>query len=597
MSLYYEAASILTNADKAGGSLKSRIFNKKDLKSTPAQLFALVTEVSKWSAVLKEVVERSGVLKEERKLTPILALLLSHDLLLSKGGIAAPANHVLKLAITRHKARLSAEFTKARLKQGFSTLEAFREHINTGSDGSEDTAAPSNRAQAVSIQHPRWVRINTLRTTLQQQLDTTFAGYSYTDDLSKITSASNKAEILYQDPHIPSLLALPPRADLSKHPAYVSGQLIFQDKASCFPAYLLDANTEDADVIDACAAPGNKTTHLTAILSECRKRAARGGRVQRVIAFEKDKQRATTLNKMVKLAGADDMVTVKGGQDFLAVDPESEEMVRVGALLLDPSCSGSGIVGRDDSAKLFLPDPNTVKEITSSSHKSKKRKRRAPAIPALTKTAALEPEEQDTALENMQDDSTLNDRLSALSTFQLRLLTHAMRFPAARKITYSTCSLYFEENESVVLRALVSPIAKGRGWRILKRGEQVEGLRRWEKRGIWEDGKLGEEDMLEKEEKKDVLEGCIRCEKGTKEGTMGFFVAGFVRDGVRDDVGGDNGLYKKRDAEGDEADDWLGFSDNEVGEPNQELNEIGGNPAPPTIQHKKEKKNRKKRKA
>lgn len=58
---------MLTNAEKVGGSLKSRIYDKKDLKSNPVQLFALVTEASKWSGVLKEVVERSGVLKDERK--------------------------------------------------------------------------------------------------------------------------------------------------------------------------------------------------------------------------------------------------------------------------------------------------------------------------------------------------------------------------------------------------------------------------------------------------------------------------------------------------------------------------------------------------
>ena len=67
MSLYYEAADILCNADKAGGSLKSRIYGKKDLKSSPANVYALVSEATKWSAVLKDVVEKSGVLREEKK--------------------------------------------------------------------------------------------------------------------------------------------------------------------------------------------------------------------------------------------------------------------------------------------------------------------------------------------------------------------------------------------------------------------------------------------------------------------------------------------------------------------------------------------------
>lgn len=67
MSLYYEAAAILANSDNTGGSLKSRIYKKKDLKSTPGQIFALIAESSKWSLVLKDVIEKCSVLVEERK--------------------------------------------------------------------------------------------------------------------------------------------------------------------------------------------------------------------------------------------------------------------------------------------------------------------------------------------------------------------------------------------------------------------------------------------------------------------------------------------------------------------------------------------------
>ncbi len=67
MALYNEAASVLTTPSDGGGSLKSRIYNSKDLKSNPAHLFALISEASKWSAVLKEVIEKSGILSLERK--------------------------------------------------------------------------------------------------------------------------------------------------------------------------------------------------------------------------------------------------------------------------------------------------------------------------------------------------------------------------------------------------------------------------------------------------------------------------------------------------------------------------------------------------
>jgi putative methyltransferase len=66
MSLYHEAASVLTEPD-GGGSLKSRIYNNKTLKSSPAHLYALVSETIKWSDVLREVVERSQLLSVEKK--------------------------------------------------------------------------------------------------------------------------------------------------------------------------------------------------------------------------------------------------------------------------------------------------------------------------------------------------------------------------------------------------------------------------------------------------------------------------------------------------------------------------------------------------
>jgi putative methyltransferase len=79
MSLYYEAEAVLTNAENIGGSLKSRIFGKKTSKHSPAQIYALVSEATKWSPVLKVVVEKSELLKSEKKANspsiPVLAQL------------------------------------------------------------------------------------------------------------------------------------------------------------------------------------------------------------------------------------------------------------------------------------------------------------------------------------------------------------------------------------------------------------------------------------------------------------------------------------------------------------------------------------------
>lgn len=68
MSLYYDAATVLSSSTTdQGGSFKSRIYNSKSLKASPAQIYALVTEASKWDILLKEVIEHAGILSLESK--------------------------------------------------------------------------------------------------------------------------------------------------------------------------------------------------------------------------------------------------------------------------------------------------------------------------------------------------------------------------------------------------------------------------------------------------------------------------------------------------------------------------------------------------
>ncbi|KAI6924770.1 S-adenosyl-L-methionine-dependent methyltransferase [Hortaea werneckii] len=584
MSLYHEAAGILQAVRREQASVKSLVFSKKGWKSDPKTLFALSTEAAKWSDVLSEALEKSGILGVEKQLTPELALVLTHDLFLSKKGIALPASHGLYTSVSKHKVRLSAELTKARLRRGCASLDQLRAKID---DPSSNISADGESNGTAVAKYPRWVRINTIKTSLQSQLDTTFADYSRSSTVRGTLSGGNEKR-LHIDKHIPNLLAISPNIDLTTTKAYKSGQIILQDKASCFPAYLLNPGSSEGDVIDACAAPGNKTTHLAAILAE------KDNQNAKVIACEKNDLRSQTLAKMTKLAGGEKSITVKAKQDFMRLDPSAKEFRNVTALLLDPSCSGSGIVGRDGGGlTVHLPTSTSTdkgKSSSATSSRGKKRKRQTdkpspqqPTNPVTTiPTSALE-EQEEQPLEEPESTSnstttTLQTRLTNLSTFQLRLLQHAMLFPSARKISYSTCSVHFQENENVVLRALRSPVARERGWRVLRREEQVDGMRRWGRRG-WR----GECERFLREEEgggggnvgalaEEVAEGCIRCEKedgrrgeGTRdeEGTMGFFVAGFVREGGGDD---DRGSIAGREGNGggmeeDDDEEWEGFDD------------------------------------
>jgi putative methyltransferase len=467
-------------------------------------------------------------------------------------------------------------------------LDALREYVESGEENGSD-----------ELPHPRWARVNSLKSTLEAQLETTFANYDRVASIDAVRQRKGGLRI-FLDPNVPNLVAVPQFVDLSKSDAYKSGALIIQDKASCFPACLLDPLPQDGDAIDTCAAPGNKTTHLASILHD--HASDHDSNSQKIHAFEKNKVRGETLKKMVTVAGGQDIIEVHSNQDFLKIDPHDPKYANVGALLLDPSCSGSGIVGRDDMPELHLPSTTAASSTPASKpgRKSKAKKakeeprkeekplkrKRDDAISSSTKTATTEEPldiiDDDGQITPVTTQKDLQTRLDALASFQLMLLKHAMSFPAARKITYSTCSVHATENEDVVFGALCSDVARQRGWRILRREEQVKGMKEWPVRG---DRKACEEEAKGTGEAEEVAEGCIRANKGDEHGTMGFFLAGFVRDQNDEDAGipvrdvpdkadgpprkklaggANGGPVSKKPAEKDEErEEWSGFEDDE----------------------------------
>ncbi|KAL9623019.1 MAG: hypothetical protein Q9160_002738 [Pyrenula sp. 1 TL-2023] len=443
-------------------------------------------------------------------------MLLVHDLLFSKSGIAAPSNHPLRLAVERHKARLQAELTRSRLRRSCATLEQLKTKLT--SKGSVDFNI-RNKIQ--------WVRMNTTQTSLECQLNSTFRELSRAGDLSSLFHQQCDQGEFYVDECIPDLIAIPRSFDVTKSVAYSNGEVVLQDKASCFPSYLLlksPIHRAVGKILDACAAPGNKTTHL-AMLQDRRDIRSPG-----IIACERDKFRTKTLETMVKVAKADQFVTILGNTDFLSLKADDSSLANVTHLLLDPSCSGSGITGRDNIPSLALPHDS--RSMGVGIRGSKKRKHG---------------DNDETAEDKDVKSSISNDvlRLRKLSNLQTHVLTHAFSFPAANTIVYSTCSIHVVENEGVVSRALASNVARVGGWRVMRRDEQVPGLSSWTQRGQ----RSGDHDLKPWE-----LEGCLRCNPDDGSGTIGFFTCAFVRDAEEASI-----CSQRNDCSN--FDEWEGLSD------------------------------------
>lgn len=129
---------------------------------------------------------------------------------------------------------------------------------------------------------PRYARVNTLKWTVDEAITTIQrSGFVLGDPLDGmyvLPVVHQFTEMIPQihsrplrnftrDAHVDNLLLFPPQARLTDTSEYSDGRLILQDKASCFPAVVLDPPSYPGSVIiDATAAPGNKTSHLSALM-------------------------------------------------------------------------------------------------------------------------------------------------------------------------------------------------------------------------------------------------------------------------------------------------------------------------------------------
>lgn len=165
-------------------------------------------------------------------------------------------------------------------------------------------------------------------------------------------------------------------------------------------------------------------------------------------------------------------------QDFLQTDPNDKTMSSVEYILVDPSCSGTGMVDRRDHL-----------------------------------------------IDGADNDDSNQARLANLATVQLRLLNHALSFPNVKRVVYSTCSIHAEENEQVVMKALAEN-AEFELKRVLPTWGQSQGLTAFGGEG----GDDGDEKDAEIRRINDLCLHAVTDEHLTN----GFFAALFERKEVGD---------------------------------------------------------------
>ncbi|KXS14220.1 S-adenosyl-L-methionine-dependent methyltransferase [Gonapodya prolifera JEL478] len=459
-AFYTYAASTVSKCRGRVGTPHSLVLGAEETRTWSdgqrRRMFAVVMETLKYYDILESLLSSSSVPiapdshpiraseqtmssapSESNPLHLSFAVVLSYDLLIGKNKGNAVGSYAGKI-LGKWKVALLKSLGDLMGDRGVTVpVDLLRsEGLNNSATGSRATAMP------------RDIRINTLVATLGEIL------------------ADLKREGWEPEPSPPGtppyMIRLPPTTPpLHAHPFVTSGRCILQSLSSSLTAHALQPQPGWL-VVDACAAPGNKTTQLAALVAPPGSSAGAGAG-GRVVAVERDPKRAVTLRRMVAKAHASAVVSVNEG-DFLGTDVSEAPWSEARAVLVDPSCSGSGLVGREEWSNNEQADAGVGEE-----------------------------------------------RLRRLADFQFKAVTHAMTFPSAVRLAYSTCSIHAIENEQVVARCLTYSGEHGLGWQLQR------AIPEWRRRGVQSEG-------LEDEQ----ADCCVRADpEGDR--TTGFFVAVFVR--------------------------------------------------------------------
>lgn len=252
---------------------------------------------------------------------PALAMVLVYDLLHDRPPQCSAG---LYDAVSRNKTRLKAEYVKLKMKLG---------------------------PPPAKVRPWRYARVNRVFSTLTECVaDLSRLGFSLCSEGAEPVDAKS----FTLDPHVSDLLVFWPGTDLTQTQVYKEGRLVLQDKASCMPVEALQPPAA-AVVIDACAAPGNKTTQLAAAV----------GLEGKVYAFERDPRRADTLRATLAKYTRPGVVEATNG-DFLRTNPA--DYPKVEFALVDPSCSGSGIFEDYEISKGVKTDAAAAERLCSLSN-------------------------------------------------------------------------------------------------------------------------------------------------------------------------------------------------------------------------------------
>ena len=172
---------------------------------------------------------------------------------------------------------------------------------------------------------------------------------------------------------------------------YLQGFYYMQSVAPMLPAFILDPNPKDI-VIDMCAAPGGKATHLAQIMNN----------EGNLILIERNRNRIPALEINLRRLGVSNSIIIN--EDAVNL---SKMNLKADKILLDAPCTGEGLIRQDSSRKRS----KTLKDIIKLSSIQRKLlktglKSLNPGGQLLYSTCSIAPEENELVLDEVLKDNS-----------------------------------------------------------------------------------------------------------------------------------------------------------------------------------------------
>ncbi|XP_030047188.1 putative methyltransferase NSUN7 [Microcaecilia unicolor] len=292
----------------------------------------------------------------------------------------------------RYKNKLAASLARCRIKYDALTID----HILP-----ENVRKQEQRAFTL----PLYAWINTVKTSFED-----ICGALKKEGYSKVNAAPELEGYAFcVDEHCPDVLVFPPhlREELNNLQLFTEHKLLLQDKYHSLAVHSVKAllNMDD-DILVTNGCTGLTLAHMSMLTNQFT--------CNIFVCGIKSETKESELQELFARIECKNIKFLR--ENFMDIDPVDHRLQKAKIILLLPLCSGSGV---SDPVQFILNE-----------HRD----------------AGL--------LQDFSQGSVAEDKLHVLARQQSLELTHATKFHKVQAIVYCTCSVYAQENENVVTKAL-----------------------------------------------------------------------------------------------------------------------------------------------